>query len=147
MRGYGFLTIWFCQWSNMKYPTFCFNELRYEFSTPLKTWNSLCFPDFLTHFPTLPDFVSQFPTFSIPWRIEIWFLTFSRCCLLVGTLDKLGDMSDNNNNYRGTSLISATAKVYDLILIQWYQVTNYIVRLCMNVIVVTNTATRRTNKA
>ncbi len=35
--------------------------------------------------------------------------------------DKLGDMSDSNN-YRGTTLISAIVKVYDLILIQWYQV-------------------------
>ncbi len=35
--------------------------------------------------------------------------------------DKLGDMSDSNN-YRGTVLISAIAKVYDLILIQRYQV-------------------------
>ncbi len=30
--------------------------------------------------------------------------------------DKLRDMSDSNN-YRGTALISAIAKVYDLILI------------------------------
>ncbi len=35
--------------------------------------------------------------------------------------DKLRDMSDSNN-YRGTALISAIAKVYDLILIQRYQV-------------------------
>ncbi len=35
--------------------------------------------------------------------------------------DKLRDMSDSNN-YRGTALISAIANVYDLILIQWYQV-------------------------
>ncbi len=36
-------------------------------------------------------------------------------------MDKLGDMSDSNN-YRGTTLISAIAKVYDLILKQRYQV-------------------------
>ncbi len=35
--------------------------------------------------------------------------------------DKLGDLSDSNN-YRGTALISAIAKVYDLIPIQPYQV-------------------------
>ncbi len=35
--------------------------------------------------------------------------------------DKLEDMSDSHN-YRGTALMSAIGKVYDLILIQWYQV-------------------------
>ncbi len=44
------------------------------------------------------------------------------CDLLTSTInsipkDKQGDISDSNN-YRGTTLISAIAKVYDLILIQ-----------------------------
>ncbi len=37
------------------------------------------------------------------------------------TKDKLRNISDSNN-YRGTALISVIAKVYDLILIQPYQV-------------------------
>ncbi len=53
-RGYGFLTIWFCLRSNMKYPTFCFNELRYVFFTPLKTWNCL---HLLTFWPISQPFL------------------------------------------------------------------------------------------
>ncbi len=57
---YFILTIWIFLWS---YSSFLFLNWVI-FSTPSKTWNSLHFPDFLTHIPTLPDFVSQFPTFS-----------------------------------------------------------------------------------
>ncbi len=68
----------------VKYHIYCFNKL--SFSTPLKTWNSLPFPVLLTLFPTRPDFVSQFATFQGLKKNEIWFLTFSRFSLPVGSL-------------------------------------------------------------